>query len=120
MPSRWRETARPRRCARSPQRLPFLVKASAVWLITQGAADSGGSLFALEYFAWHGINAQHRDLSERAGPHVGRLLLEATRDCGADLMVMGGYGHSPGRERVLGGTTRDVIGAMTMPILLVH
>jgi nucleotide-binding universal stress UspA family protein len=39
---------------------------------------------------------------------------------GADMMVMGGYGTSRARERVLGGATRTILRSMTVPVLMVH
>ena len=39
---------------------------------------------------------------------------------GADLLVMGAYGHSRLREFVLGGATRSVLAAMTLPVLMAH
>ncbi|MET5115250.1 universal stress protein, partial [Burkholderia pseudomallei] len=38
----------------------------------------------------------------------------------ADLLVMGAYGHTRGRERVLGGLTRTMLESMTVPVLLSH
>jgi nucleotide-binding universal stress UspA family protein len=35
-------------------------------------------------------------------------------------MVMGGYGHSRLREFVLGGATRGILAAMTVPVLMSH
>jgi nucleotide-binding universal stress UspA family protein len=100
--------------------LPFLAGAEAVSLITAGLDDSDGAAGVVEYLARHGVNARQRDLPDRPGRHVGRLLLDAAQSCGADLLVMGGYGHAPWRELVFGGATREALGMMTMPILLVH
>jgi nucleotide-binding universal stress UspA family protein len=36
------------------------------------------------------------------------------------LIVMGAYGHSPWRERVLGGTTLHVLKHVTVPVLVSH
>jgi nucleotide-binding universal stress UspA family protein len=33
---------------------------------------------------------------------------------------MGAYGHSRLREFVLGGTTRTILGSMTIPVLMAH
>jgi len=41
-------------------------------------------------------------------------------DLGADLLVMGCYGHSRARELVLGGASRTVLGSMTVPVLMAH
>lgn len=46
------------------------------------------------------------------------LALAAERDC--DLLVMGAYGHSRFRETLLGGATRSVLDAMTLPLLMSH
>jgi nucleotide-binding universal stress UspA family protein len=39
---------------------------------------------------------------------------------GADLLVMGAYGHSRLREFILGGMTRSLLREMTVPVLLSH
>jgi nucleotide-binding universal stress UspA family protein len=41
-------------------------------------------------------------------------------DLDADLIVMGGYGHSRLREFILGGATRTMLQAMTVPVLMSH
>ena len=38
----------------------------------------------------------------------------------ADLLVVGGYGHSRTREMILGGVTRDLLHHMTVPVLMSH
>jgi nucleotide-binding universal stress UspA family protein len=47
------------------------------------------------------------------------LLLHAA-ECGADLIVAGGYGHSRLREWVLGGTTRELLHQLDTPVLFAH
>lgn len=47
-------------------------------------------------------------------------MLSLAADTDAGLLVMGCYGHSRAREWVLGGATRSVLGAMTLPVLMVH
>jgi nucleotide-binding universal stress UspA family protein len=51
---------------------------------------------------------------------VGELLLSRVADFNADLVVMGAYGRSRLRELVLGGVTRTLLGAMTVPVLMSH
>ena len=48
------------------------------------------------------------------------LLLNHASDMGADLLVMGAYGHSRLREFILGGMTRSLLREMTVPVLLSH
>jgi nucleotide-binding universal stress UspA family protein len=71
------------------------------------------------YLARHGIAAEHAALSARGRP-VARLLLEEAVERGADLLVMGAYGHSRLRELVLGGVTRQVLIEAVMPVLMAH
>ena len=46
------------------------------------------------------------------------MLLDAAAAEGADLLVMGAYGHSRLREIVLGGATREVLRDARIPVLL--
>lgn len=64
----------------------------------------------------HGIKAElvHRPDDESAGA----VLLELAAERGAELLVMGCYGHSRMRERFLGGATRTVLQAMELPVLM--
>ena len=48
------------------------------------------------------------------------LLLSRAADLGADLLVMGAYGHSRLREYVLGGPSRGIFQHMTVPVLMAH
>jgi nucleotide-binding universal stress UspA family protein len=41
-------------------------------------------------------------------------------DSGADLLVMGCYGHVRVREMLLGGVSRSVLRSMTVPTLMAH
>ena len=54
------------------------------------------------------------------GVGVGEWLLSRAADLGSDLLVMGGYAHARMRELVLGGVTRTMLGAMTIPVLMAH
>lgn len=59
----------------------------------------------------------------RGGPEpedLGQVLLSRTFDLGADLLVMGCYGHSRAREWMLGGTSRSILDSMTLPVLMAH
>lgn len=100
--------------------LPFLEKANAVSLITAGDADAGGSRSILDHLAWHGITAEHRNVAAGSGRHGGQILLDAAREAGADLLVMGAYGRAPWREQLFGGATRAALTRMPLPLLLMH
>jgi len=54
------------------------------------------------------------------GGSASDVLLSYAADVSADLLVVGGYGHSRLRELVLGGVTRDLLHHMTLPVLMSH
>jgi nucleotide-binding universal stress UspA family protein len=51
---------------------------------------------------------------------VGDAILSRAADLGADLLVMGAYGHSRLREYAFGGVTRHILRHMTVPVLMSH
>ena len=70
------------------------------------------------HLARHDIDVELRMLPP--SNDVGPTLLSYSADVGADLLVMGGYGHSRLREFVFGGTTSDILKSMTLPVFMVH
>ena len=73
----------------------------------------------VRHLARHGIAAHLTSLANDRESVAGTLLSYAAEGK-ADLMVMGGYGHSRLREIVLGGTTRRILQTMTVPVLMAH
>lgn len=72
------------------------------------------------YLARHGVRVEVAQQHTPAGLDIGNALLSLAADCGADLLVMGAYGHQRWREIVLGGVTRRVLQSMTLPVLMAH
>ena len=71
------------------------------------------------YLARHGVRVEVK--SDRGAEiDVGNELLSRAADLDADLIVMGGYGHSRLKEWVLGGATRTILKSMTVPVLMSH
>lgn len=71
------------------------------------------------YLLRHGVKATFLD--NTADPmSIGQCLLDRAAYIGADLLVMGGYGHSRFTELVLGGATRKVLESMSIPVLMSH
>ena len=71
------------------------------------------------YLARHGVRVEVKT-DHGAEIDVGNELLSRAADLDADLIVMGGYGHSRLKEWVLGGATRTILESMTAPILMSH
>jgi nucleotide-binding universal stress UspA family protein len=67
----------------------------------------------------HGLKVEVTHVT-RGELDVEDALLSHAADTDADFMVMGGYGHSRLCEFVLGGVTRSILRAMTVPTLMSH
>jgi nucleotide-binding universal stress UspA family protein len=82
---------------------------------TAHGAEPGAD--AAAYLARHGIKV-FVDRLPLEGHSVAQVLSRHAGDVGAELIVMGGYGHSRLRERIFGGVTRAMIDAPHIPVLL--
>lgn len=67
----------------------------------------------------HGVAARSEEVV-RGGLSVSDLLLSRAADLGADMIVAGAYHHSPLREALIGGVSRDLLRHMTVPVLMSH
>jgi nucleotide-binding universal stress UspA family protein len=54
------------------------------------------------------------------GTPIADVILSRAADLGADLIVMGAWGHSRLREYVFGGVSRGLFREMTRPVLMSH
>lgn len=55
-----------------------------------------------------------------SGLSIAQSLLDRATSTTADLIVLGGYGHSQLRESMFGGVSREMINKTTIPLLLSH
>lgn len=55
-----------------------------------------------------------------AGRTVAEALQETAVEVGAELLAMGGFGHSRVRDFVLGGATKGIFADLRLPVLLSH
>ena len=87
-----------------------------------GAAEDAGRASA-EHLArqltWHGVTARVGIASAPLGS-ASEALKDMAYDCDADLLVMGGYGHSRVREFVFGGVTREILADCVLPVFMVR
>jgi len=105
--------------------IPLLQKARRVLVTVVDPDRLGGRVGPIAgadmatHLAHHGIEVEVKDL-ESGGLDIPDVLLSHAADEGADMLVMGGYGHSRLREIVFGGTTQHILEHMTVPVLMAH
>ena len=83
-------------------------------------AAPAASRAASSWPTWAGTRSRRSCATLRAAAPAWQALLAQAREDAADLLVMGGYGHSRLREMMLGGTTRSILEHMTVPVLFSH
>lgn len=71
------------------------------------------------HLARHGVRAEAQAV-QSGRRSVGQTLLERAAADGADLVVMGAYGHARWRELVLGGATAHVLRHASVALLMAH
>jgi nucleotide-binding universal stress UspA family protein len=93
--------------------------ATIIWV--EPDPDQGKAAIAdlSEYLDRRGLKAES-ELATNTELTPAEEVLARAADLGADLIVMGAYGHSRLREFVLGGMTRDILRQMTVPVLMAH
>lgn len=107
------------------QALPMLARAQEVTIAIfdpvmteQRDGENPGSDVA-EWLSHHGCKVDVKQYPS-GGKEIGDCIIERATEIGADLVVMGAYGHSKFREGILGGTTRTLIEQKELPVLLAH
>jgi len=103
--------------------LPLLELAKKVRIVTvvnEKALDTkrSGEEVA-KNLARHGVDVVLDEVDAK-GQSIGAVLDSYTSSQGADLLVMGAYGHARWREFVLGGATRSLLSKPPVPILFSH
>jgi len=106
--------------------LPLLRRAEQVEVVSwqeSPAVDDARLASRLEalqrWLLWHGVSSRtHSEVAADIG--IAEAMLSRAADFSADLIVMGAYGHARWTERMLGGATRGLLEAMTVPVLMSH
>lgn len=102
--------------------LPALQMAEAVSVLSINADEDAAAMAGVDiatHLARHDVHVEAQHLrADDVG--VGQMLLSRAADFGADLIVMGAYGHARWRELVLGGVTEHMLDHMTVPVLMSH
>ncbi|ETX16581.1 universal stress protein [Roseivivax halodurans JCM 10272] len=104
--------------------LLVLSDAEAVTLVVSEPKNGTEGLFeraqeAATFLSRHGIHAEVDTLSGSM-PSIARDLVASAKSLGAGLVVMGAYGHSRLRERLIGGVTREMLDRAPVDLLVAH
>jgi nucleotide-binding universal stress UspA family protein len=99
--------------------IPWMQRAQAVRVLFSDEYQrrGPGAMEVAGYLALHDIRAEIAQFRPQ-DREVGRGLLAAAREFGADLICMGAYSHSRLRQLILGGVTRHVLEHATIPVLM--
>ncbi|MEO0499876.1 MAG: universal stress protein [Pseudomonadota bacterium] len=93
-----------------------LAAGCAILMVMAGREDDGTRRAKLEdaaaRFTDHDVDIRLTD-----GP-AEEVIADAARDFGADLLLMGAYGHSPLRRLIVGSTTTTMLQTLDIPVLL--
>lgn len=101
---------------------PFLEEASKVTLLSvvdEKPVDQESIDQLADNLTRSGLNVETQLIQSRGEP-IGQVLQSKAFEAGADLLVMGGFGHSRLREFILGGATQAVLTNIIMPVLMSH
>lgn len=79
--------------------------------------DAGTPL--VDFLAVHGISSVVDEVTVEHKT-IGRTILECATDLGANLVVMGAFGHSRSREFFLGGATKELLEKSAIPLFMSH
>jgi nucleotide-binding universal stress UspA family protein len=103
--------------------IPFLSRATAVdvFIVESGKlkSDENPGADIASHLARHNRNVSLTRTTS-GDTDVAGVILSHAADTGADMLVMGAYGHSRLREFILGGATRAILSSMTLPTLMSH
>jgi len=119
----WKETAEAAHAVTAA--MPLLAQATKVIVLSfpEDASAVAAAKLSCEALAeqlrWHGVQTQ-TCTPEAVGQPSAQAIVATATQAGADLLVMGAYGHSRARELIFGGATRHVLNGVGIPVLLSH
>jgi nucleotide-binding universal stress UspA family protein len=103
--------------------IPLLQKAKMVEIVLVTTksfkTDEAPGADLAKHLARHGLDVNLKRITS-PDIDVASTILSYAADSSADMIVMGGYGHSRLREFVLGGVTRSILETMTVPAFMSH
>lgn len=107
------------------QALPYLKTCAEVSIVCfdpVASLDKAGAEPGADLAAWLSHHGCKVALSQEpsGGKEIGKCIQTRARELGADLVVLGAYGHSRLVQAVFGGTTRAMLEQTELPVLVAH
>jgi nucleotide-binding universal stress UspA family protein len=104
--------------------MPYIYKAKSVEVALVGEKetvefDAVMAQEVIKHLNHHVVPAELRYVKGRSGD-IGTTLIGEAQRFKADVIVMGGYGHSRLREWLLGGVTYELLHASPIPLIIAH
>jgi nucleotide-binding universal stress UspA family protein len=104
--------------------LPLLQGAELVTILAvadgariDGEEDAGADI--ARHLARHSVKTEVKHVPA-SGRTAQAVIKDEARYAGAELIVMGGYGHSRLSQWILGGVTRDMLADLATPVFMSH
>lgn len=115
----WKESRESARALRDAW--PFLAAAEEVHFLTvsRDAPSELDDIMRLNLEA-HGVKTVRMHADRNEDLNTANSIQRHAGMVGAELVVLGLYGHSRVRELLLGGVSRDMLGALPLPLLISH
>jgi len=120
----WKETPESARALGAAY--PLLEKAKQVVLLniaeegSANASDHKSLAHLAQQLRWHGIAAEPRLIPHRSKEELARQLRGVAAELNADLLVVGGFGHSRLRELIFGGMTQSLLESAGVPVFMMR
>ena len=115
--------SQPEAAKAAKEAMPFLMGADRVHVVIvdpdnrhlRNGGEPGAD--AATFLSRHGVKVEVEQLASGGRP-IEEVLRQHAREIGADMIVIGAYGHSRLRERVFGGVTASFIEASDFPLFI--
>ncbi len=97
--------------------LPWLTQMKKVTVIVSKKREAGVD-DVVDYLKRHGCKADYHVIS--SGGNVGKKMLAACKEIGAEFLVVGGFSHTRTRQRLFGGVTSHLLASTDIITVMAH
>jgi nucleotide-binding universal stress UspA family protein len=105
--------------------LPLIAKSKQVTVAVfdpvkrEGADGEEPGVDLASWLSRHGCNVTIEQYPS-GGDEIANCIIKRASEKGADIVVMGGYGHMKIRQQIFGGTTKSMLEQTKIPVFIAH